>query len=537
MEFPPQEERQAFRPIYKNNGNNNNTHSSTLEVHSDLNIIYITPKYDPEIDRDVIFWEDVLHEFQDALYIRDRFNPTRFIQDVDKKILDPLRISIAPGVVLNVIVENPVSQDSTKSPVIEDLGIPDISRPVRIDVEKVNNIESSSVITSTIASTPTYSQNKSTPCPDDTDGSNHSWLLQPRDKTRGLGLTIEMANAGCADSQYDIGTIYDLFHLDWKGAIEWYHKAAIQGHARAQQRMGYHYYLGYGVKSNNSLAKRWYFKAAEQNEPVAQNGCGILYKEGKAFPVDHPKAMEWYLKSAEQGYSNAQRNIGCLYASGLGVPQNYSKAMEWHLKAASQGNNLAQNNIGVFYHNGHGVSRDYLKALEWYRKAADQGDHQAQRNIGILYHGGYGITSNPQIARKWFLKSANQGNPQAQNELGRIYHFGSDVPIDIAKAIKWYNRAAKQGHAISQYRIGLIHSQGNGVPLNYSKALDFFQMSATSGNLDGRYYLASHYDEGRGTPFHPQKAKEWYKKSEHYLTSRNVKKILRREKKNHRRLD
>ena len=43
-----------------------------------------------------------------------------------------------------------------------------------------------------------------------------------------------------------------------------YSKAAEQGHAKAQYKMGFFYDCGIGIRSNKDEVLKWYSKAAEQ---------------------------------------------------------------------------------------------------------------------------------------------------------------------------------------------------------------------------------------------------------------------------------
>lgn len=53
-------------------------------------------------------------------------------------------------------------------------------------------------------------------------------------------------------------------------AFKWYLKAAEQGDAEAQFRVGCAYDLGEGVAENKTKALNWYTKAAEQGQPDAR---------------------------------------------------------------------------------------------------------------------------------------------------------------------------------------------------------------------------------------------------------------------------
>ncbi|KAG0044604.1 hypothetical protein BGZ90_008729 [Linnemannia elongata] len=96
-----------------------------------------------------------------------------------------------------------------------------------------------------------------------------------------------------------------------------------------------------------SKAIDWYHKAAVQGFPQAQTNLGFLYEHGQGTVQSYPKAIEWYLKAAEQGTVAAQMNLGCLYHYGRGVPQDYAKAMEWYQKAAVLGDPQVLHQIEV----------------------------------------------------------------------------------------------------------------------------------------------------------------------------------------------
>lgn len=54
-------------------------------------------------------------------------------------------------------------------------------------------------------------------------------------------------------------------------AVEYFQKAAEQGHTEAQLNLGYCYDKGYGVAQNYTEAAKWYHKAAEQGLANAIN--------------------------------------------------------------------------------------------------------------------------------------------------------------------------------------------------------------------------------------------------------------------------
>ncbi|KAG0219826.1 hypothetical protein BGX33_000127 [Mortierella sp. NVP41] len=166
------------------------------------------------------------------------------------------------------------------------------------------------------------------------------------------------------------------------------------GDKDAQVAPGDIYRDGVGVRKDYQAAMDWYLKAAYQGHVGAQLNIGLLITNGQ----DYSQAMDWYRKAADQGHVIAQSSIGSLYKNGEGVPQDYSQAMNWYRKAADQGDVKSQFNIGILYELGRGVPQDYSQAMDWYRKAADQGHGKAQFSIGSLYEHVRGVPRNYSLA-------------------------------------------------------------------------------------------------------------------------------------------
>ena len=92
----------------------------------------------------------------------------------------------------------------------------------------------------------------------------------------------------------------------------------------------------------------WHQKAAEQGDAYAQWRLGRMYQNGRGVAKDEKKACEWYQKAAEQGHATAQENLGSMYANGRGVAKDDTKACEWYQKAAEQGDAYAQWRLGAY---------------------------------------------------------------------------------------------------------------------------------------------------------------------------------------------
>ena len=87
------------------------------------------------------------------------------------------------------------------------------------------------------------------------------------------------AESGDANAQYDLAWMYDtggdnkILAKDTRKAAEWYEKAAVQGHVKAQA------------------------------------GLGLLYVNGDGVPMDYVKAVDWLQKASAQGNADAQLNL------------------------------------------------------------------------------------------------------------------------------------------------------------------------------------------------------------------------------------
>jgi TPR repeat protein len=224
-------------------------------------------------------------------------------------------------------------------------------------------------------------------------------------------------------------------------------------------------------------------KAAEQGDAKAQHKLGGMYYRGEGVAQNYSKALTWYQKSAAQGNAAAQFILGTMFHFGRGVAQDYGQALAWYQKAAAQGNAAAQFILGFMYNQGEGVAQDYGQALAWYQKAAAQGDVDAQNKLGDMYVLGDGVTQSDSQAITWYQKAAAQGHVGAQYNLGVMYGQGQGVTRDYSQAFAWYKRAAEQGYANAQHNLGVMYKYGQAVAQNNIQAYAWYSVAAANGEL------------------------------------------------------
>lgn len=103
-------------------------------------------------------------------------------------------------------------------------------------------------------------------------------------------------------------------------AVTMYRKAAWEGSAEAQYKLGCYLYNGWG-----------FFKIAKR---------------------DRRQAVNWFQKAYEQGHVRATYMLGLCYRWGTGVPAklgNISKALSLWREAAAKGSVEAKNAIVAYY--------------------------------------------------------------------------------------------------------------------------------------------------------------------------------------------
>ena len=336
------------------------------------------------------------------------------------------------------------------------------------------------------------------------------------------------ADAGNSEAQFALGEAYfalgetyeydyvnangELVPADYAAAVAWYHKAADQGHAVAQFRLGRLYQEG--VRKDHVAAVAWYRKAAEHGLAGAQYQLGRMYEYGEGVPPDdeavHAElAVAWYRKAAEHGLAGAQYQLGRMYERGEGVPPDDESvhvklAVTWYGRAADQEYAEAQYNLGRIYQSGCGdsVLQDAEEAVVWFRKAASRGHVEAQFELGRMYSQGTGVPQDDEEAVAWYRKAASQGHPGAQYYLGEVYHRGSGVPKDAGEAIACYRKAAHGDDEVystkAQLALGGMYRTGNGVPTDTAAAKAWYRKAAYAGDLTARFALWEIYARGEG---------------------------------------
>ena len=125
------------------------------------------------------------------------------------------------------------------------------------------------------------------------------WLLplggcfdNSKNKNIGLQRTVDLATAGNADAQYNLGVLYGRgawkhFEVpqDYAEAVKWFRLAAEQGHANAQFDLGKLYLHGFDVPEDYAEAYVWFSVAAAGGHADAAGLRDLAYSQLKAVQI------------------------------------------------------------------------------------------------------------------------------------------------------------------------------------------------------------------------------------------------------------
>lgn len=323
------------------------------------------------------------------------------------------------------------------------------------------------------------------------------------------------AQHGSAYGEYDLGSRYQEGQhgvaRSYASALYWYRRAASQGFAAAQSRLGVMYEEGLGVTTSFSDAQHWLRLAADEGFPEAERDLGELYAAGHGVTQSNATAMRWYRLAAAQGSAAAESDIGDAYRDGLGVQRSYALAAHWYELASAQSFPGAERMLGILYDHGWGVQKSYAEALHLFHRAADQGFAAAYNNIGFMYNFAHGVPRDYAAALQWYTRAADDNVTCAYVNIGVLYQQGQGVVRSYETAAHWYDLAAARGNDEGEDRLGLLYVRGDGVGRSYAAALHLFRLSAAQGFASGEAHLGMMYEYGYGVRRDVTTALHWYR--------------------------
>lgn len=232
---------------------------------------------------------------------------------------------------------------------------------------------------------------------------------------------------------------------DFKGAMQWLHKAAEAGHRQAQTDLGGIYLEGgKGVPANPQEAYQWFNRAAEQGSHEALVYLGSMLCAGQGCAKDVDKAEACWRKAADAGLPEAQYRLGMLLLQ-QDSPDTAAEALEQLAKAAAGQSlhtaALSARALGNIYAKGRaGITPDMQQAARWYHQAARGGDARSQLVYALMLLQGEIVTQDQEQGMAFLRLAAGQDYPQAMAVLINLLRNSPDADTHEQEAAAWSER-------------------------------------------------------------------------------------------------
>ena len=251
---------------------------------------------------------------------------------------------------------------------------------------------------------------------------------------------VEDAENGDVEAQIELGQAYIMRYLthpagtpeDRIRGIEWLEKAALQGDAEAQYRLGDCYLETASDEDDEKKGAAWLLKAEAQGSLAASGWLARFYEFGTGVPKNAAEAVGRYRRIAELAENReafrfhrdeivlAQYRLAECCFHGNGTEQDPEQAVHFYRLAAENGNIFAQHKLGRCLEKGTGVPRNEAEAVEWYRKAAEHGNTDARCELAYCYKNGIGVAKDEAEAAEWFREAARSFALGAERELEEL---------------------------------------------------------------------------------------------------------------------
>jgi TPR repeat protein len=128
---------------------------------------------------------------------------------------------------------------------------------------------------------------------------------------------------------------------DYTKALREFKAAGAQGNAEAQRRLGFMYYHGEGVTTDDARALSLFEKAADAGDVESMSNLAKMYEYGMSVAPDIARAAEWYRKAADRGDVGSQMDLGILYYMGRGASLDRVEAVKWWMLVLKKGGAFA----------------------------------------------------------------------------------------------------------------------------------------------------------------------------------------------------
>ncbi|KAL8779905.1 MAG: hypothetical protein Q9213_006727 [Squamulea squamosa] len=254
------------------------------------------------------------------------------------------------------------------------------------------------------------------------------------------------------------------FRMDKKEAFRCYSRAASNGYARAEYRMG----MQFESSNDPGKALTHYLRGVDAGDSASNYRLGMMTLLGQhGQQLDYVRGVDLIRKAAETADENAPQGayvFGMLQARELKqisvpdqvLPMDLVAARSHIEKAAYLGFAKAQTKMGGAYELGQlGCEFNPALSLHYNALASRQGEPEADMAISKWFLCGQKglFNKSDELAFVYAERAAQTGLPTAEFAMGYFYEIGIHVHLDLNEAKNWYTKAADHGYAEALGRI------------------------------------------------------------------------------------
>ena len=328
--------------------------------------------------------------------------------------------------------------------------------------------------------------------PVDANCSNHHTPFAIAASKRHFSVARLLADHGSSDSAGQLCMGNMLFEgsgveKDQAHAFKWYTKAADQGFAPAEYRLGLMYWHGKGVLIDRMKSIDWLKKAVAKEYPNAQAMLGEIYLLDNSPLTNVPRGLQLLDKALQGGSLHAMKTLGHMYWKGTSVKVDLPRAQQLLEQAAERNFIPAKVCLAQYYLKLKGKEA-LPQIITLLQSAADQKCTEAMTLLGTVYKD---YLRDPARALEQFHQAVKHKDPQGHYELSHMYETGEGVPKDLRQAFIHCREAAEKFHVNAQFRLGLMFLHGSFYPKNVHSAEYWLRKAAQKGHKEAAEKLNS----------------------------------------------
>ncbi len=371
------------------------------------------------------------------------------------------------------------------------------------------------------------------------------FVFDPNKKNEEVSPSVNTAQWQFTMAQnFDFGR--DGFSEDQVEALNWYTKAADQGHGMAQVTLGIKYASGGdGFAKDVVKSARWFLIAAQQNYDTAQYAIANCFLQGKGVKKDMSKAYYWFQQSADKGIDEARYKMANMLLDGYGSDDEVDSLLEWFAFFADENRSEAQyvyaklllvrkfspenevlaieylnksialsNVDAMLFLSERCFNKDFdqynvIKGMELLRMAEDLNSMDAKKMIEQ-----YAQSLSREEVYIYTKHFADSGNAVDMASLANMYYAGDGTPVNYDDAFKYFLRSSGEEDIDDAYiGLGLCYYYGFGVNQDYDKAFVNLNKGSNGGKSIAISALGQCYYYGNGVAKNRDKAFELFTKS------------------------